>query len=141
MGNALNRGSACSNDTDTLVGQTHQAASLITAGVLIVPTAGMETLACEGRDAGNTRELRLAENTRGYDREARGDAVIAVGRRDPARGLRIPMKASYRRLEQCGGIQVIAPAHHAAKFVDLRSFRVFFGWYVVELLQHRQVDI
>src|SRR6266404_1907282 len=141
MGNALNRGSARSNDPDTLVGQPHQAASLITSGILVVPAAGMETVAGEGLDAGNTRQLGLAENTGGYDREARGDAVFAVGRCDPACCLSVPIEASYRRLQQSGWIQAIPPGHHAAKFVDLRSLCIFLGRDVAELLQHRQVDI
>ena len=56
-GDTLNGCRTCANDGNTFVSKPGQAASVVTAGVVVVPPGCVETVALETGNAGNAREL------------------------------------------------------------------------------------
>ncbi len=66
----------------------------------------MKCVALERLDALYARQLGIAEKAGTRHYEARGDAIAAAGRDDPAVALFIPSQPPHLCLEQCGGVEV-----------------------------------
>ena len=67
---ALNRRRAGADDRDALVGELRQTAAVITAGVVVVPAAGVERVALELFDARHRRQLRPVQRARSPSRRS-----------------------------------------------------------------------
>src|ERR1700684_3903940 len=104
--NALDRGRARADDGDPLVCQLVQIPGRIAAGVSIVPSAGVEGMALESVDTRNAGELRPIERPVGHDDEAGAEAVVAVGRDEPAALLFVPSDLFDLSLEADVAIKV-----------------------------------
>ena len=72
----------------------------IAAGVVIVPTAGVESMSFKSVDTRYARELGPVERTVGVHHETRVDGVTPIGGHPPASRLLLPLGFLYLGLEQ-----------------------------------------
>jgi hypothetical protein len=97
------------------------------------------TLECP--DAGDARQLRTRIGTRSQTDEACLHLIAAIGLDDPAQGAFIPANLGHLGLEAGLLVEAEMTTNRTGIFRDFRSLRIFFGWYVADLLQQRQVHI
>src|SRR5512144_758580 len=94
MRHALHGSSAGADDADALVRQLfHQRARRATAGVIVIPTAGVERVPLEGLDAFDAGKFWHVQRPGTHADELRGEGVAAVGADGPARLRFIPIEA------------------------------------------------
>ena len=141
MRHALNRRRAGADDPDPLAGQARQAAVRGPAGIVVVPTAGVEGMPLEGLDAGNAGQLGPMQRAVGHADEARLHGVAAVGGDDPAPAGLVPGHAGDLGLETGVGIEVVLLADGAAVGQDLRRAGILLDRHVADLFQQRQIDV
>ena len=79
MRNALHGGSAGADNADALVAEPVQPPFAAATGVIVVPAAGMEGVALEMVDAGNSGQLGPGQQTIGHHHIMGADPVTAVG--------------------------------------------------------------
>src|SRR3546814_19969249 len=78
----LHRRRTGADDRNPLIGQAVEFRLLpAAAGVVVVPTRGVEDLALERRQSGNARQLRPVQRTAAHDHETCTDVVAAIGDR------------------------------------------------------------
>src|SRR3954467_3521091 len=82
--NELHTGGSRSDERDTLVGELVQAASGVSAGVVVVPAGRMENASLEILEPGDPGQLRSVVRALRHDDEAGADVVAAVGGQPPA---------------------------------------------------------
>src|SRR2546426_10211038 len=102
---ALHRGGARADDADAFVAQAGEVSVRVSAGVGVVPAAGMECVTAEPLEPGDARQLRLLQESVGEADEARAHRVAAVGRDDPARGVAVPANLGHRCLQACTAVE------------------------------------
>ena len=141
IGNRLDGGAAGADDRDPLVRELRQAAVLVAAGVVVVPTAGVKGVAPVVVDAFDARQLRHVGRARRLNDEACADVVPAVGGHVPARRFLIPTEFSHPRLEKRQFVQAVVFADALAVLVDLRCVGILLLRHVAEFLQQRQVAV
>ena len=126
MRHALHGGGAGTDDADALVGKlVHARARGITAGVIVIPAAGVERMPLEGLDAGNAREFRHVQRTRAHADELRREGIAAVGGDDPARVRFIPCQIGDLCMEQRVVIEPVLLSDAPAMRENFRRVRVF----------------
>src|ERR1700722_14715541 len=96
----LNCGRSGPDDAYPLVRESGHAAPLVAPRVLVVPAAGVEGVPAEVLDPRNTGQTRLLYEAACADHEARGNPVVAAGRRYPAGALLIPFEVGDDGLEE-----------------------------------------
>src|SRR5689334_17431031 len=102
------RGAGCTarrgtgaDDADLLVAQlVERRALVVAAGVVVVPTAGVERVTLELFDARNARQLRHVQRARTHPEELGREAIAAVGLDDPTIGRFVPLEVRDLRVEQ-----------------------------------------
>ncbi len=141
LGDALHRGRAGPDHRDALVAQLlHRRAGRLTAGVRIVPAAGVERMAAELLDTGNARELRHVERPGSHRNELRREGVAAVGANGPPRAGVVPLEPGHARVEERPVVEPELPADPAAVLEDLGAVGVLLGRHVPGLLEQRHID-
>ena len=141
VGNRLNGGRAGSDDADSLVRQPRHSAPFIAARVPVVPTAGVKGVSAEALDARNAGQTRSLNEAARADDEARRDSVVAVGRRDPARALLVPLQIGDDRLKKRAWIEIVALRELPAVGQDLGRPCIFLTRDIAHFLQHRHVNV
>src|SRR5262249_27573624 len=135
------RGRAGTDDADALTAQAGQIAVRITAGVAVIPAAGVERVALVRLDSPDARQLGSVERTVRHHHETSPHAVAAVGRDDPARGIVVPAHLRHFRLEAGVAVEIVLPPDRPAVRQDLRGASVFLRGHVLELLEERQINV
>src|SRR5262249_39124081 len=90
MRHALDSRRARPDDGYAFVRQVGQPAGCVAAGVLVVPTASMESVTLEVLDTGNRRQLGPIERATRHDHEAGAKNVPSIGLNGPSRSLVVP---------------------------------------------------
>src|SRR5580704_4895805 len=96
----LNCGRSGPDDADALIRESGQPAPLVAPRVRVVPTAGEEGVPAEVLDPWNAGQARLLYEAACADHEARGNPVVAAGRRYPAGALLVPFEIGDDGLEE-----------------------------------------
>src|SRR5271167_2390590 len=141
MRHALDGGRAGADYGDALVAELMQIPVGITAGVSVIPAAGVEGMPLEGVDALNAGELGPVKRPVGHDDESGADAVAAIGSDDPAALFLAPGERFDLRLEACVAVQVEMLADTPRVRQDFRRVGVLLPGYVADLLEQRKVDV
>src|SRR5262249_18277668 len=137
----LHRGGAGPDDTDDLVVQPVEVPGAASAGVGVVPPAGVERVAGERLHAQDARKLRPVQRSVGHDDEAGAHPVLAVGGDDPAPIALVPPEVGDLGLQAGPLVELEAPRDRAAVLENLGRARVLLRRHVAELLEQRQIDV
>ena len=142
MGDALHRGGTGADDAHHLVAQLVQVAGGIAAGVVVVPTAGVEGVTLEVVDPGDTWQLGPVERAVGHGDELGAELITPVGLHDPTIGGFIPAQLGDTGLEEGIRIEVVMASNALGVFEDLWGEGVLGGGHdVAHLFQQRQIDV
>src|SRR3546814_11278939 len=99
----LHRRRTGADDRNPLIGQAVEFRLLpAAAGVVVVPTRGVEDLALERRQSGNARQLRPVQRTAAHDTETCPDVVAAIGDDLPAADTLAPAPGFDHRVKTTG---------------------------------------
>src|ERR1700733_3781813 len=110
-------------------------------GVLVVPACRVERVAGEVLHALDGRQLHEVEDANGQDVPATVDLVAAMGADAPARQVLVPLRMRDSGVEE-GVVRQAVPLGDPIEVTpDLVSRRVAACGDVVELLEHRHVDV
>ena len=141
VGHHLHAGGAGAHHGDALVAQVLQVPGRRSAGVVVVPAAGVEDLALEVRDPGHLRQLRLGQCAVGAHEDASAEPVAAVGGDLPSLGLLVPLRVGGAGLEVGLVVEVVVPADALGVLEDLGAVGVPLAGDVPGLLEQRHVDV
>jgi hypothetical protein len=129
------------DEAHDLVAQLRERLAGPATGVGVVPAGGVERVPGEVLHALDGRELEEVEDADGQHVPPRRDPVAPVGVDPPAgRGV-VPLGARHPGVEQGVGREVEALGDGLEVLADLLAGGVAGGGDVVELLEHRQVDV
>ena len=95
MGNTLDGGGAGTDDTDPFIRQTSQIAKGITAGIVIVPTAGMKRKSLEFVNTLNPWQLRPIQRAIGHGDITGFHTITTIGADDPVAADFIPRHGGH----------------------------------------------
>jgi hypothetical protein len=138
MRHALDGSSTGPDNPDPLVGQSvHQRARRIAAGVIVIPSAGMERVSPERFNTGDTGEFWDVQRTRPHADELRR---AAIGVDVPARPGFVPFQIHDLGVKQRVVVETILFADALAVLKDFRCMRVFFGRHVSGFFEQRHID-
>src|ERR1700730_1486198 len=112
----------------------------ITAGVGIIPAAGMERMSLEGLDPGDSRQLRVVQRAVADKREPALDRVLTVRADDPPARFLIPAKLSHARLEHGVPIQIVLLGDGLGMRPYLLGLGILPGRHVAGFLEKRHVE-
>ena len=138
---ALNRRRSRSDDSDALTFQSDEATLGRTAGVRVVPTAGVKGVTLERLDTRNTRQLGSMQRPIGHHHETRAHLVTAVGGDDPAADGVVPAHFGHFGLEARVAVEIEVTTDGLAVREDFRCFRVLLLRDVPDFLEKRQIDV
>ena len=141
MRHGLDRGGSGANDTHALIFEFVHAAGGITAGVVIVPTAGVKGMAFELFDAGNRRQLGPVQGSARHDHKARSEDIVAIGGNRPASVLVVPARLPDLGLEAGPLVEVEVLADPLGVLKNFRRKGVFFLRHVAGLFEQGQIDV
>ena len=141
VGDALHGGGASADNPDHFVRQLVEAPVGVAAGVVVVPSAGVERVAFEGVDAGDAGQLGPAEGSDGHDHEPGPHPVVVVGVQHPPVVGVVPVHLVDPGSKADIPVQVEVAAQRLAVFQDLRPVGVLLLGHVAHLFQHGQVDV
>ena len=136
----LDRRGACSDDADPLADQLVHGFGRTTAGVAVVPAAGVERLALERLDPRDPRKLGLVQDATGEDDEPGGELIISAGRHCPALSVLIPDRIGHVGLEERFRVQVERSGEELGVLEDLRGAGVVLRRHEAGLLEEGEVD-
>ncbi len=138
---ALDAGRPGAHEADHLVRQTGEGLVRPAAGVAVVPPRRVERApgkVLHTRDGGQLQEV---EDPDGQHVPAAADVVAAVGVDPPPGGVLVPLGLCHAGVEQGVAHEVEPVGDRLQVTPDLLAERVAPGGDVVELLEHREVDV
>ena len=133
---ALDRGGSGADDAHSLVGQLlHRGTAPVAAGVVIIPARSMESVASEGLDSGDARQLRASHRSGAHGDESCPEAVTAIGLDLPARRLVVPFETGHLGREErlVGEIKGLGDA--LCVFEDLPAVDVLLAGHIPGLFE------
>ena len=133
----LNGAGAGADDADDLVRQFGE----ILAGVVVIPTRGVERVALERFHAGYFGELGLGQRAVGADHEFGLHRIAAIGADVPELFLLVPGRRGDRGAEDGEIIEVVAPRDRLAMRENLRPLRILMRRHVFHFVEQRQVVV
>ncbi len=137
----LHRRGTGADQADADTAQTGETAFGAAAGVVVIPAAGVEGVAAEVFDAGNTRQLRAIERPGRQTHPASPHPIAAIGGDDPSLGVLVPREALGSGLEADVAVEIELPRDRLTMGADLVAERVLLLRHVADLLEQRQVGI
>ncbi len=141
MRHALDGCGTGSDDADALVGELVEATVGVAAGVVVVPSTGVERVTLEGGDAVDAGKLRTMQWPARHHDVARSHRVTAIGGDDPPMVGVVPTHAGHLGLETGVSVQVEVLADRLAVREDLGGLGVLLLRHVPDLLQQREVHV
>ena len=138
---ALDGAGTGADHRDPLVAQPVKVPVGPAAGVVVVPSAGVERVALEVADAGDAGEFRPVEGPVGHGHEPGSQSVAPVGGDDPPGGVFVPGHTGDFRLEHHPVVEPVVLAETPAVVEDLPGVRVFLLGDVADFFEERQVDV
>lgn len=141
MGNQLHAGRPGADQRHAFVRELVQATVGAPAGVVVVPAGGVEHMAREVLDAGDTGQLRAVVRALRHDDEPRPDLVTAVGGDQPAFGSVVPLQFPHLCGEQRTVVEAEVLADVAAVSEDLCAVGELLRRHEAEFLEHRDVAV
>ena len=138
---ALDAARPGADEGDDLVRQAGEGLVRPAAGVLVVPPRRVERAPGEVLHARDGGQLHEVEDPDGQHVPAAADLVAAVGADPPPGRVLVPLGAGHPGVEQGVGHEVEPVGDRLEVAPDLLAERVALGGDVVELLEHRDVDV
>ena len=138
---ALDAGRAGSDNGNALVLElVHRRAESITAGVGIIPPAGVKRLAFEVLDTRDTRQLGDVQRAGPHAEIFCGEVIATVGGDPPDLRRLLPFDGGNLGVEQRFVIQVVMLRDPIAMGENFRAAGIFLGRHIARLFEQRQVD-
>ena len=141
LGHALDGGGAGADDGHPFVRQPLKIAVRAAAGVVVIPTAGVEAVAGKGLKARDARQLGPAQEAVAHHHVARPDRIAAGGVDRPAGGRLVPASLSDFGLKAGAAVQIEAFPDGPAVGENFLRAAVLLLRGVAQFLQQRQVDV
>src|SRR6201989_1233807 len=125
---ALDRGGPGTDQAYPLVRElVHYGTGVVTAGVGVIPPAGVERVTAERADSRDAGQLGHAQRAGAQYDELGGQPVAPAGLDDPARPGLVPVQRRHLGVEQHVVVQAEPPADALAASQDLRAAHVLLG--------------
>ena len=141
MRDGLHGGGARADDAHPLVAEAVEPSEGVAAGVVVVPSAGVEAVALEVLDPRDARQLGPVQRTAADHHELSAHGVAAVGADRPAGGGVIPLEPGDLGAEAGVVVEPEVLAEAPAVLLDLWSVGVLLLRDVAGLLEQRKVDV
>ncbi len=138
---ALDAAGSGADEGDDLVVQAGEGLVRPATGVLVVPAGGVERTPGEILHARDGGQLHEVEDADGQHVPATADLVAAVGPDRPPGRVLVPFGPGHPGVEQGVGVEVEPIGHRLEVAPDLIAEGIAPGRDVVELLEHRHVDV
>ena len=138
---ALDAGRPRAEEADNLARQAREGLVRAAAGVLVVPSRRVKRAPGEVLHAGDGRQLQEVEDPDAQHVPAAADLVAAVGADPPPGRALVPLGAGHPGVEQGVGHEAEPVGDGLEVVQDLLAEGVAPGGDVVELFEHRQVDV